>query len=172
MLNKKWWVVLMVIVSSSLIFASHIFAKDTQEEEPSLQGLHGVLVSTQILAPDFDRDVLPSSQIQTDVESQLGAAGITVLTKEQWQTTPGNPLLGIAVSACEHEGLYAVCIDVVLAQLVRLDRNLDISMWAETWSTGVVGIAVEESLAPTVCNWMREMIDKFINAYLAANLGQ
>jgi hypothetical protein len=87
------------------------------------------------------------------------------------RTTPGRPYLYINIPTSKRDGtgLYAYYIAVELNQDVWLPRDLDIeTLKATTWRSGAVG-----SIGGTKIRDVREsvldLVDEFINAYLAVN---
>ena len=64
--------------------------------------------------------------------------------------------------------LYAFSISVTLEQGVLLERDTKISASAATWSTGTAG-GGESLLREFIRGSVADHVDRFINAYLAAN---
>ena len=99
------------------------------------------------LQASAEQDGLTRRLLQDEVEHQLQAAGIRVLTQDEWRRTPGSPYLYVSVSALKKSnGLYAYSIEVCLNQLVTLLRNQDIQDFAETWETREVGTVGKNQL--------------------------
>jgi hypothetical protein len=80
------------------------------------------------------------------------------------------PYLYLRVGTTKNEtGLYAYDIDLELRQAVRLTRNPAITSSATTWrAPGWVGIVRDRNLSK-VREGIRDVVDEFLNAYLAAN---
>jgi hypothetical protein len=135
----------------------------------TLRGLAGVTVVIEPLHATAERDGLSQRQLQADVERQLQAAGIRVLTQDEWRSTPGSPYLYVNVSALKKSyGLYAYAIEVCLNQLVTLLRNQDIQEFAETWETREVGTVGKGRLA-TVRDSVAVHVNTFIRDYFSVN---
>ena len=144
---------------------------DTPRERATLAGLTGVGVVVEPMDPAAEKDGLAQSTLQTDVELKLRQEKIRVLTSGERLTAPGNPYLYLRVGTMKDDelGVYAYDIDLELTQVVRLTRNPAITSLATTWSApgkiGTVGIRKLFQLRERV----RDIVDQFLNAYLAAN---
>jgi len=134
-----------------------------------LSGLRGVAVVIAPIEPEFEQRGMAVSTLQTDVELKLRQAGIRVVGSKENHTLPGAPYLYVSVNMLRGpEGIVAYGIQVDLKQLVRLERDPTQQTIAPTWSEGAVG-TVGISKLSTVRGDVRDLVDKFINAYLAAN---
>jgi hypothetical protein len=152
-----------------LAFASVAAADMPDRARETLRGLPGLTVVIEPMSPSAEQDGLTQSQLQVDVEQRLRASGIRVLTKEEWQKTPGSPYLYINVAALKKDyGLYAYAIEVCVNQLVTLIRNRNIREFAETWETREVGTVGTERLL-TVRDSVAAHVDEFIRDYFSVN---
>lgn len=139
-------------------------------QRTSLRGLNGVHVLVADLDTEDEIYGLDIAQIQKDIDDMLRAAGINVLTREEAMRTPGIPCLYVNVDTMKgSDGFYAYSTTVELLQGVYLIRNPDIRTYAETWSTGVKGIAAELNLKQTIQDDLRDILDVFINNYFSVN---
>ncbi|MFQ5875317.1 MAG: hypothetical protein ACE5JL_16175 [Dehalococcoidia bacterium] len=140
-------------------------------ESRTLSGLFGVEVVVENIKPEAERDGLTRAALQTDVELRLRQAGIRVLTKTQGLRTPGRPWLYLNVSTLKRsDGSYAYHASLGLKEYVRLERAPSRVELAETWQTlGIIGTVGIQRLHTVVREAVRDMVDAFINAYLAAN---
>jgi len=135
----------------------------------TLRGLPGVTVVVEPLQASAEQDGLTRRLLQDEVEHQLQAAGIRVLTQDEWRRTPGSPYLYVSVSALKKSnGLYAYSIEVCLNQLVTLLRNQDIQDFAETWETREVGTVGKNQLV-SVQKSVAAHVNVFIRDYLSVN---
>ena len=143
---------------------------DEDYTRKTLAGLKVVYVVVEPIKDDAERDGLRGDQVSTDVELTLRQAGITVLGGEQGTFPAGTALLYVNVHAFKSPGMdvYAYSVEVQLHQQVRLLRNPTVTVLTATWSTGSLGLAGPAYLS-SVREVVRDQIDKFINAYLAAN---
>jgi hypothetical protein len=146
---------------------------NSQEEyqRVSLRGLHGVHVLVADLDTEDDEiSELDTAQIWKDINDMLRTAGINVLTREEAMRTPGIPCLYVNVDTMKgSDGFYAYSTTVELLQGVYLIRNPDIRTYAETWSSGVKGIAAEPNLKKTIQDDLRDILEVFINNYFSVN---
>jgi hypothetical protein len=139
-------------------------------QRTSLRGLNGVHVLVADLDTEDEIYGLDITQIRKDIDDMLRAAGINVLTREEAMKTPGIPCLYVNIDTMKgSDGFYAYSTTVELLQGVYLIRNPDIRTYAETWSTGVKGIAAEPNLKQTIQDDLRDILDVFINNYFSVN---
>jgi len=137
-------------------------------EKRWLMGLSGVNVGVT-LDPDVERQGLTINQLQIDVEWRLRQAGIPVLSPHDYLMTLGQPMLYIFQSVkAKGNGLIVDQVSISLNQDVKLSRDHNISGSLATWEK--ISINVIENLeAKDVRKRVMDLIDQFINDYLAAN---
>jgi hypothetical protein len=152
-----------------LLGNSTVCAEMPDRAKETLRGLPGVTVVVEPLQANAEQDGLTQKQLHTDVERQLRAAGIRVLTQDEWRSTPGSPYLYVNVSALRKSyGLYAYAIEVCLNQVVTLLRAQNIQEFAETWETREVGTVGKEQIA-TVRESVAAHVNIFIHDYFTVN---
>ncbi len=142
----------------------------------SLKGLKGVEVLIEELKPELENFNLTMIQIQADVESKLRSAGIQVLSKEENEKFQSSrkPYLYIKISSCKipsRRESVAFNIGIALNQQVVLRGHSDVKkncFFAPTWYTSVVGAAGWQG-RPEILDLVKDLTDKFVNAYLTAN---
>ncbi len=127
----------------------------------------------EALDPEAEKDGLTKDRLQTDVELRLRKAGIQVLTKKQWLDAPGSPYLYVEVGTIKEKegslaGLYTYSLSVSLSQKVALTRNPSMTRHAPTWGVDVIGSVGADNLQ-SICDRLVNLVDKFINDYLAVN---
>jgi hypothetical protein len=167
--SKKCWFIFIAFTLSFLNLASNGFAQDDENTRPTLRGFQGVHVVVEQLSPPIEKDGLTKSQLQKDTELKLQAAGIKVLSKEEFIKTVGKPYLYMNIN-----------ISILRTQItryifyIRVEFNQDVSLVkspmvvpAVTWSTG--GWGIDFSLE-NIRDLIKDQVDKFVNAYFAANL--
>ena len=154
-----------------MTLVSPAVALDSEFERTTLAGLTGVKVEVWHENPDAERDGLWRSTLQTDVELKLRQAGIRVPAEDKWPGTPGAPFLRLTVGTLRvDDRLYAYCVHLKLYQDVRLARDPTVTVPAPTWHPrDQIGTVPPKNLSNEVRESVRDMVDKFINAYLAAN---
>ena len=157
-----------VIAAVFLISSSLGYSADVVQE--GLGGLPGVLLLVGDIKSDAEQDGLSKTSIYTDVEHQLRVAGIRTLTREEWSKLPGRPTLSIDIVTQKARGiaLYIYGVEVSLKEQVTALRN-GRSLAASTWESDVIGNVSETNFAESVRDNIRSEVDKFINAFRAAN---
>jgi len=154
-----------VAVTALFLFCSTMAAQNSEESRKSLKGIAGFYVSVEPLDPVIEKEGLTANQIRSDVELRLGMAGINVITKEQASQTPGKPLLRIDLAIGSKQGLYPYALDISAHQMVKLERDQAVVVYATTWSVGSGGIAGLTNIRAAV----RDLVDELINAWLSMN---
>ncbi len=147
-------------------------ASDSEIDRASLKGLQGVFVLVEDLNPPEEQAGLKTADIQADVEQELKAAGIPLLSKTQNIDTPGMPTLYISVSVASSTAtdVWPFSVDVNLEQQATLKRSPDTFVpTAVTWHVGSIG-AVEKVNIRSVRDRVNEQVAKFVNAYFKVNM--
>ncbi len=157
-----------VAVISIVLFCSTMAAQNSEESRKSLKGITGFYVAVEQLDKAVEKEGLTTNQIRADVELRLGTAGIKVFTKEQAAHASGKPLLRIDLAVGSKQGLYPYALDIGARQMVRLERDPAITVYATTWSVGSAGIA----RLPNVRDTLKDLLDEFLNAWLSVNRQQ
>ena len=146
----------------------------TAMDRKSLRGLQGIVVVVEDLHPDAERNGLTKSQVRTDVELKLRQAGIRVLATEESGKTPGSPYLYVNINTVKNDVLYgalstyAFSLQVAVKQDVTLTRDSNLTGSATTWEAQTLGTVGADNLSE-VRKILGEVIDRFINDYLAEN---
>jgi hypothetical protein len=140
------------------------------EPHETLAGLEGVGVIAEAFPPEAKEYGLIEQVFRKLAESQLRRYGVRVLSGQQQLQTPGRSYLhvNIAPVIIEDVNFVAVSITIRLNELVTLWRNPTTVVMATTWDTGQV-ILVEKDNLDVIKETTQNLIDEFINAYLAAN---
>ena len=170
--SRFGWTPAMAVSAFMLALVSPAVAEGiTELEQATLAGLTGVGVIVLEMGPDAEIGGLAKSTLRTDVELRLRQAGIRVLGENEALAAPGSPYLYLHVNTAKPQGgdIYAISIYLGLAQGVRLTRNPAIASMGTTWrARGTIGTAPANRLHQ-VRDAVRDNVDEFINAYLAAN---
>jgi hypothetical protein len=139
-------------------------------EAQTLRGLKGVGVVVEKLRPEVERSGLTVSLIQTDVELKLRLAGIPVLTDAEVLDTPGYPYLYIQATIVVLSNGWAYSVLAALKQLAILERDPAIKSYdAITWRENTVATIGPSRAVAEVRSDIKDLTDKFINAYLSVN---
>jgi hypothetical protein len=156
-------VVLVCLVTSNAL-------ADSERERETLKGLQGVGVVVKDPGVYASSAGLTISMLRSDVERRLRQAGIAVLSEAERDSTAGWPYLQVAVTVGPLPSrlsghLYSV--EVQFHQQVTLVRVPTVKTGAVTWNTSSFGVA--DSPSETIRRSVRDSVDVFINAHLAAN---
>lgn len=141
------------------------------DEKEVLQGLEGVHVFVEPIEPEVEKYGLTKIVIQTDTELQLRQYGIKVLTKEEWLSAPGMPLLYINVNIDirEERPVAPAVIRVELKENVLLLREPKRTYYgAVTWHRNEV-VLVGLLRIKDLRGYVKDFVNEFTNDYLAAN---
>ncbi len=138
------------------------------ENQKALVGLKGLKVINPTIEPELERLGLSRDQIKTDVESRLGKAGVRILTREEWVKTPGRAGFSVEIicSNIPETGIFVYGINMNLFEEVTVARGF--SAVGSIWNLGTAG-GVEKTKIGQVREVLGDLVDKFINDYLAAN---
>jgi hypothetical protein len=140
-------------------------ADDTPNTRRSLQGVRSMSVGVGVTTSG-DRDMRPlESQIRTDVELRLRQNSVAVDHDSDARIYVRVVLKPVCFRDSQSLG-YAYMADVEFDQTVVLPRGGPVR--ADTWSTGSLGVTGED-MTNTVRVTIRDHLDQFLNAYLAAN---
>jgi len=168
---KKYWIlagIVILVCAGGLLAASKL--KDVVEQRDVLVGLQGVCVRVETLINEA-KDVGSMNELtQTDIELKLRRAGIKVLSREEQLAAKWTPCLYINVNTLKWKdgGIIGFSIAVSLNERVFLERDPNILTIAETWSVNNVRGAGSDN-RKGVRESVKDLVDKFINDYLAAN---
>lgn len=165
----KLWFVFMLAVLFLLQHGSQSFAGDSTYSRATLRGLRGVYVKVDRLASEVVREGLTEQHIVEEVKQKLDSAGIGILSDTEGLRQFGNPYLHIKPRITKTKtGLYLCFITVEFVQDARLVRNRSLLRPVATWSVGVEG-TIYKNLSEKVGNHIKDLMDRFIDAYLSVN---
>lgn len=135
-----------------------------------LKGLKGFYVQIDSLPYDVESGGLTSAGLQRDVELLLRKGGALVLSREQGRDNPNAPRLHVRLltSKTNHRSLFTYAIVVDFGQPAVLARDNTISVDAITWSKAGAGLVKSKKL-DEIRKHVCEIVDDFLNAYLAEN---
>jgi hypothetical protein len=138
------------------------------DQQKALVGLKGVYVWVSGIKPEVERLGLTKDQIRIDVELKLRKAGVRVLTKEERFETPGAPSLEVdfANALSPDNPIVACSILVSLQEQVTLDR--DFRTYGAIWQVGFVRPILKKNIRE-IRGDVGDLVDEFVNDYLAAN---
>jgi hypothetical protein len=158
-----------------LVPAAPARAVDSELTRKTLAGLKGFLVVVEDVHRElgqYDQALrkagLTKAQVQGSVEQRLRAAGLRVVSNQEWLNTPGRPILYVNVNLHETDRYaFAYNTGISVEQLVRLDLNPAVKTVASTWSLSMTGNANIGNL-DIVAQSVRILLDRFLQAHGAA----
>lgn len=135
-----------------------------------LRGLKGFYVQVDSLPYDVEKRGLLRQDLQRDAELRMRKAGALVLTREQAAESPNAPRLRVRIltSKVHNAPYYAYTVAVNFGQAATLTRDSSIMVDAITWSKVGMGM-VKTKEVDEMRNIVGELVDEFLNAYLAEN---
>lgn len=127
-----------------------------------LKGLHGVGVSVEWIKPEVEKRGLKAEALQTAIELRLRQHGIKV--------NEDGPRLYINVSTLlvDDHHCASIHVSVEFHERAILARRPKINTGVTTWQKGIIGFFGFNKLRD-VRESVLELVDEFINDYLAAN---
>jgi len=147
---------------------ARVCASDISIDDPvTLRGLQGFAVLVGDIEPEIEREGLTQAKLKRDMEVKLQAAGIDVLSTEARRRLQGAPVLYLYCLIQKGPMGYFHEIVIQLREQVRLLRKPDHTTYAVTWANpGIIGRSTKLSDVRAAAG---EVVNIFINAYLAAN---
>jgi hypothetical protein len=141
-------------------------ASDSQVERASLTGLSTMSVVVEDLASVATRTGMTVAGLQTDVESRLRKAGISV-------TPDADAYLYVHVTVADPgaAGPLPYVVDVALMQEVTLPRGVKTRtpLQCQTWGLNRLGMTTPDRLRMLVTERVQEFVEQFIRAYQSVN---
>jgi hypothetical protein len=167
--KRKIWFVSILSVLFLMKLGSLSFAGDSTRSRATLRGLGGVYLKVERLESEIVKDGLTQQQIEEDVKQKLDSAGIKILSNAEGLRQFANPHLLVKPRINKTKtGLYLCFITIEFVQDARLVRNRSILRPVPTWSVGVQG-AMYKNFSEKVRNHIKDLMDRFIDAYLSVN---
>ena len=154
----------------ALLFTAPVWAEDPAAEfdaikRSSLKGIESLDVIVLEAPAESRCPDLPDKQVQTDVETQLRQAGISI--------GPGSAAAYLFVSvvsvAAARGRLYGFAVSVDLQQVVLLARDPRILTFGTTWHQGGMGVAGILRIPEYPRRMLAQIVDELITDYLEQN---
>lgn len=133
-------------------------------DQGNVKGLKSLGVLIEALPDGAKALGLTEDMLQTDVELKLRLAGLRVLPMKQAEAVPGSPHIYVAVNLTDDS--VAASIDVAIHENATLERNGHFAIAVDTWTKG---ITVEHPTADGLRERVKDLIDAFLDDWLAAN---
>ena len=159
--RKRIAMALGVIFCTLLIMESSGLSEDTH----LLRGLEGVQVIVEEIQSEVKGEELTKGQLKTDVEMALRLSGIKVLSAKERVKIVSQPILYLNVNVMKTQGpAYVFNVDLSSREgAITLRGGMT---WAPTWEWGYVGMTTDVT---SIRDYVKDVVDRFINAYLSAN---
>lgn len=166
---KKIVIIVCVCILAALVPSGSSWAFGTELSRASMAGIRGVTVRVEGgLEEDLEQQGPTKDTLRGEVESQLQAAGITLLSDLVFLETKERPMLIITINTLKHGEGYIFSVIAQLYQHVYLikkgqDRTYPVASWS---SAGAIGILYNPE---DIRSLVKEEVDAFVKAYLSAN---
>jgi hypothetical protein len=159
----------MVICLTLLLAPATLAASEVERD--SLKGLPGVQVLVETLPADVEQYGLTAELIRTDVELRLRRSGIRVFSADEEDPSPAKAFVYVNLNVFQVDngapGLYAASVSVELHQRLR-SLVSGLAFYGTTWERSSVHTLGKNNLRQ-LRDDVNDVVDKFINDYLAAN---
>ena len=133
------------------------------------RGISAITVSiTYWGRTDSEPPGLSKDQAQNNVELRLREAGIRVVDpKEAVRLKHVSAELLVLINCIDHQSIYARYLETQLVQAVHVEKNDQFTV-TPTWSVKRFALLGTDRIR-VIHEYVRDMIDQFLNAYLAVN---
>jgi hypothetical protein len=156
--------IFLLMVLPMAVCPASIQTADSGPFTSTLKDISAVFVVVEQLPDGAKKLGLTKETIQTDVELKLLVGGIGVTTRDEGKKLPGRPVLFIDVNMTNNA--KAANISVELDQDALLARNGRPAPSVQTWSTVVL---LTNPDAQVIRDAVKDLVDKFLNAWLSVN---
>jgi hypothetical protein len=139
--------------------------------EGSLRGVAELDVLVELIDPEVQALGLSLEQVKTDVELRIRNAGLRIAHQHRRRISSATtPYLYVNMNILKGRQVpvYACSIHVAFRQRVRLLSQNAVA-YATTWEKGFVALYSVQGLERGVRDGVIDLVDRFINDYLAAN---
>ena len=166
---KYLFSVVAVILLSVPVRAQDGFESFFVSDSGQLKGIGAVHVVVEELNPEAEGLGLRKADIQQDTELGLSTAGIRIETREQRLARNSGVLYVKVGSHCDDTCGFSIEVLYRETVLARRDPANILITFATTWKAAGTNGTVGESNLHQVRDSVKNQVDQFINAYLAAN---
>ncbi len=174
-MKEKIRCIVVVIVVALFLVQCQTNAQQTHDsrlarDRSTLVGLQGVGLHVNEINQGVEEHGVTRKMLHTLVEMRLRQAGIRVIPYKEMEKGLGLPYIRLAVTMAKCGNVWAFSATLYLHQGVALIRNPRIvDNRGITWMTGSVAGSPTEHTENAVRVRVNELMDQFINDYLAAN---
>ena len=148
-------------------------AQDSEAQTKTLAGLKGFLVVINDVGQEGHSAGISEPALVDQAESGLRAAGIRVVTRDEFLTSPDRSLalLGITISNVKNRAgdTFALSCFLQVTQTMMLVRDPAVRAPVATWYAGGTGIAAADVVSAESKKWLAGLMEHFLEAYRSAN---
>lgn len=135
----------------------------------SLEGAPGVYVLAEETPAFAVAQGITAKSLQAFSAGRVHAAGVRVLTSDEWMARPDAPVLYVnLLPLADESGTTAVALSVECRQWCVLDRARDRKVFAPTWGGPRVALLPPGELSGAL-ELLAEDLDRFVSDFKAAN---
>ena len=164
---------LLFVASILPAMVSPLLAVDDEPSRATLKGIKGVYIIVETFQPNFQdfakKSGLTREQLEKHAHVRLNEAGIAVLSREEWLTTPGRPVLYINLNTHEGEKYwFAYDVRIELQQIAVMEADPAMKALVSTWSTNATG-DINVSRLNRLEEEVARAVDLFVKAHQRAH---
>lgn len=145
------------------------YGYDDQTARDTLRGISTITVSVTYWGrTDSEPPGLSKDQVKNNVELRLREAGIRVVDpKEAVRLKHVSAELLVLINCMDYQSIYACYLETQLVQAVHVEKNDQFTV-TPTWSAKRFALFGNGRIR-VIHEYARDMVDQFLNAYLAVN---
>jgi hypothetical protein len=162
---RRWKPIFLALVVVLLMLPG--ISRALTKQQKALVGLKAVYILVMTPKPEAQCLGITIDQIKTGIELRLRKAGIRMLTEKEWLGSPDYPHLSVTINAIKRGGSYSYMVQLYLSEFVTLARGNRVN--GMIWQTYRVGSGDKQNTEIKIQEQVGDMVEQFINDYLAAN---
>ncbi|MEI7638494.1 MAG: hypothetical protein WCJ37_14385 [Syntrophus sp. (in: bacteria)] len=129
-----------------------------------MRGLKGMRVVVEPLIPELEKDGLRREEVLKELAAKVERSGIKILPEEEWQRTPGKPVLNATIEAVKLDKQnYQYTVEIEVTKSETGGRVSGSEKIKTIWSTSEIG---EGNV-----NDIRKKFDEITSVFLKARSG-
>lgn len=171
MKSKMWLISAVILATFVAVLSAAGTSSGLTDKQLTLAEIDTLYVFVQGLTEETKKRGITVEQIQTDVEEKLKQINVKVVSEEEGLKIAGSPVLYVNISAYKRTRTpaYVFHVDVGILQKVSLVREPTIESMSITWNKGQLGYCPSISLAKSLRETVRHLMDGFQEDYRIAN---
>ncbi|NOS78197.1 MAG: hypothetical protein HOP35_09640 [Nitrospira sp.] len=145
------------------------YGYDDQTARETLRGISATTISVTYWGrTESEPPGLSIDQVKNNVELRLREAGIRVVDpKEAVRLKHVSAELLVLINCMDYQSIYPCYIETQLVQAVHVEKNDQFTV-APTWSVKRFALLGADRIR-AIHDYTKDMVDQFLNAYLAMN---